>query len=128
MTTRSGRPYRPVLDESEAVSPLMDLIQRMPDVFHESITSRLGFCDLLSLARIPSRCTVTFIQSYASFPAVFPIRASTNAIVVSHATRYRNTFRSIDTYTIDGFGFTSTSPSPGCENREPSRHDLKYEH
>jgi len=62
----------------------------------------------------PSRCTATFIQSYASFPAVFPIRASTNAIVVSHATRYRNTSRSTDTDTIDGFGFTSTSPSPGC--------------
>ena len=34
----------------------MDLIQRMPDVFHEAITSRLGFCDLLSLAAVDTTC------------------------------------------------------------------------
>lgn len=74
MTTRSGRPYRPVLKGiSTPVSPLKDLIQRMPDVFHEGITSRLGFCDLLSLAAVDTTCRDE-VRSLAEVHVVRTIR------------------------------------------------------
>ena len=74
MTTTSGRPYRPVLKGiSTPASPLMDLIQRMPDVFHEAITSRLGFCDLLSLAAVDTTCRDE-VRSLAEVHVVRTIR------------------------------------------------------
>ena len=51
----------------------MDLIQRMPDVFHESITSRLGFCDLLSLAAVDTTCRDE-VRSLAEVHVVRTIR------------------------------------------------------